>query len=108
MPFITRAPFVDPAVERRVTVVTPWRLHCCRSDWDARTRATLRDWLARGGGPIVVLRWDAESGTRFRLTTEEEPYLRPLLDVLLDTDSYVSLDRGILTLLDRVPRDASQ
>jgi hypothetical protein len=108
MPFITRWPFADPRVERRVTVLTPWLLDCCRSEWNARTRSTLRDWLARhSDAPIVALRWDAETGNRFRLSSEEQPYIRSLLTVFLETDSDASLDRALLDLIDRLPPSRS-
>jgi hypothetical protein len=55
----------------------------------------------------VALRWDR--GPRgpvraFRLSSIEEPYLRSLIPVLVETDSRASLDRGIRALLERVPR----
>ena len=108
LPFITRSPFVDGAIERRVAVITPQKLHCCRAQWNERTRSVLREWIDAGRrAPIVALRWDVATGRRFRLSSDEEPYLRPLLDVLLQTDNELSLDRGLLDLLDRLPRDVS-
>jgi hypothetical protein len=104
IPFVLRPPFVDRAVQGRVLVVTPLALNCCRAQWEHVTRETLRVWLARTDRPpAIALRWDAESGALFRLTEREEPYLRPLVEVLVDTDSAASLDRAILSLVDRLP-----
>jgi len=108
MPFMTRAPFVDPRVEHRVTIITPWLLHCCRSQWNMRTRSTLQDWLAReGSAPVVALRWDADTGARYRLSSEQQPYLRAILPVFLATDSEASLDRALLRVLADLPRARS-
>jgi hypothetical protein len=107
-PFVSRPPFVTPEVATRVTFITPWLLDCCRAQWEQETRQRLRGWLTAGGpGAIVALRWDR--GPRgpvraFRLSSIEEPYLRSLIPVLVETDSRASLDRGIRALLERVPR----
>ena len=103
-PFVLRPPFVDPAVGGRVTMVTPWLVDCCRAQWEHETRRRLRDWLAKGGpGEVVAMRWDRGREETFRLSSAEEPYLRSLVQVMLDTDSRTSLDRAIRTLLDRLP-----
>lgn len=104
LPFVLRPPFVSSDVQGRALVVTPHLLHCCRGQWDAFTRETLRVWLAREDRPpAIALRWDARTGVLFRLTEREEPYLRAVLAVLVDTDSAASLDRAILSLADRLP-----
>jgi hypothetical protein len=104
LPFVLRPPFVAGDLENRAMVVTPHLLYCCRGQWELFTRDTLRRWLARGDRPpAIALRWDARSGALFRLTEREEPYLRPLVAVLAETDSAASLDRAILNLADRLP-----
>jgi len=104
LPFVLRPPFVSAEVQGRALVVSPHLLHCCRGQWEGVTRETLRVWLAREDRPpAVALRWDARTGALFRLTEREEPYLRGVLAVLVDTDSAASLDRGILSLADRLP-----
>ena len=103
-PFVLQPPFVDPAARGRVTLITPWLVDCCRAQWEDDTRRRLREWIAGGGqGAIVALRWDRGRHTAFRLTSAEEPYLRSLVQVILDTDSRPSLDRAIRTLLERLP-----
>jgi hypothetical protein len=63
----------------------------------------LRAWLERdANAPVVALRWDRRA-TAFRLSSAEDPYLRSLMAVLLETDSRTSLDRAILSLLERLP-----
>ncbi len=104
LPFVLRPPFVSSAVEGRAMVVSPHLLHCCRGQWEAFTRETLRVWLVREDRPpAIALRWDARTGALFRLTEREEPYLREVLAVLADTDSAASLNRAILDLADRLP-----
>ena len=101
-PFVLRPPFVGPDAGARVTLITPWLIDCCRAQWEQETRRRLREWLARGGGEIVALRWDRANPGRFRLTSTEEPYLRSLIPVLLETDSRATLDRGLRSVLDNL------
>jgi hypothetical protein len=104
LPFVLRPPFVSREVEGRALVVTPHLLHCCRGQWEAFTRETLRVWLAREDRPpAIALRWDARNGALFRLTEREEPYIRTLVAVLVETDSSAALDGAILNLVDRLP-----
>ena len=99
-----RPPFTAQDQESRVRLVTPQPLYCCRAQWDAATRSTLRDWLTSAGRPpAVALRWDEETGALFRLSEGEEPYLRSLLAVLAETDSPQALDRGLRELAGRLP-----
>jgi hypothetical protein len=103
-PFVLRSPFVDPAARGRVTLITPWLVDCCRAQWEDETRRRLREWVARGGpGVVLALRWDRGRQSAFRLSSAEEPYLRSLVQVLLDTDSRTSLDRAIRALVERLP-----
>jgi hypothetical protein len=101
-PFVLQPPFVGPDAGARVTLITPWLIDCCRAQWEQETRRRLREWLARGGGEIIALRWDRAHPGRFRLTSTEEPYLRSLIPVLLETDSRATLDRGLRSVLDNL------
>ena len=104
LPFVLRPPFVGPGLEGRVSVITPQALHCCRAQWESFTRSTLEAWLARSDSrPVIALRWDAETGALFKLSDRQEPYLRPLMQVLAGTDSAASLDRAIVGLAQRLP-----
>jgi hypothetical protein len=103
-PFVLQPPFVDSAAAGRVTLITPWLVDCCRAQWEDETRRRLREWVAGGGeGEVVALRWDRGRQMAFRLSSIDEPYLRSLVQVILDTDSRTSLDRAILSLLERLP-----
>ena len=105
LPFVLRPPFVGSNLEQRVDVISPQRLHCCRSEWEAFTRAHIRAWLERSDrAPVIALRWDAPTGTMYRLSEQEEPYLRSLMEVLVQTDSAAALDRGLYDLANRLPR----
>jgi hypothetical protein len=105
LPFVLRPPFVAASLEGRMSVVTPQALHCCRAEWEQFTRETLRAWLARPErAPVIALRWAPETGALYRLTERDEPYLRPLVEVIAATDSAASLDRAILELVERLPR----
>jgi len=104
LPFVLRPPFVSTPLEPRVSVITPQLLHCCRSEWESFTRETMRSWLGRTGRPpVIAVRWDAERGALFRKTEREEPYLRALVEVIVQTDSAAALDRAILNLVNRLP-----
>ena len=104
LPFVLRPPFVSTPLEPRVSVITPQLLYCCRSDWERFTRETMRSWLGRAGRPpVIAVRWDAERGALFRTTEREEPYLRALVEVVVQTDSAAALDRAILNLVNRLP-----
>jgi hypothetical protein len=105
LPFVLRPPFVASSLEQRVDVIGPQRLHCCRSEWEAYTRAHIRAWLERGDRPpVIALRWDAAAGSLYRLSEQDEPYLRPLMEVLVQTDSPAALERGLYDLANRLPR----
>jgi hypothetical protein len=47
----------------------------------------------------VALYWDPRSGALGRLSESEEPFLRQLVHVMLDTDGVPALDRAILDTL---------
>jgi hypothetical protein len=103
-PFVLRPPFVSEQVAARVTLITPWLIDCCRAQWEAETRGRLHEWLARGGpGTVLALRWDEQPERAFRHSSLDEPYLRTLIPVLLETDSRGTLDRAIRGVLDSIP-----
>ena len=104
VPFSVRPPFTRVDLTERAFIVTPWLLHCCRSQWFDDTRAILRRWKAdRSGAPIVVLRWDQETGVLSRATDREYPALRTLADVLVQLDSREALDSNILRMVEELP-----
>ena len=86
----------------RAFIITPWLLHCCRGQWLDDTKRILRDWHAHPG-PVVVLRWDRDSGRLSRVTEREYPALRTVTEVLLQLDSREALDANILRMVEELP-----
>jgi hypothetical protein len=104
-PFAVKPPFTPVDLTARVSIVTPWRLHCCRDQWFDDTRRILRQWEkgTAAGASIVVMRWDPETGTLSALTDREYPALRSVVAVLAELSSREVLDANILRLLEQVP-----
>jgi hypothetical protein len=104
VPFSVRPPFTRVDLTTRAFIVTPWLLHCCRGQWFDDTRRILHDWNERHGrAPIVVLRWNQDTGVLSRVTDREYPALRTLTDVLLELESREALDSNILRIVQQLP-----
>jgi len=84
-----------------VFVISPWLLHCRRGQWFDDTRQTLGAWQSRQG-PIVVLRWDAESGALARVSDREYPALRSLIPVLLEVENGDELAAAVLRIVNEL------
>jgi hypothetical protein len=96
VPFAAQPPFAGTDLTKRVSLVSPMLLHCCRSYWPAYTRRTLAAWSRRGHStPVIVLAWDAETGALSRVTDREEPFLRSLMLRLSDVEGLDGLEGGI-------------
>jgi hypothetical protein len=97
LPHALRRPFTGEDLTQRVTVISDSASHCCPADrWEAYTRGALRAWLDRDDRPpIVALYWNPQTGHLSRLDEHGEPFLRPLMRVLLETDSRAALDEAI-------------
>ena len=79
--------------------MSPWLLHCCRTEWLDDTHRTLRAWSNQSAPQgIVVLHWDNVDGHMSRLTDADYPDLRTAIPVLLEEDTVDYLDRLILRL----------
>jgi hypothetical protein len=103
VPFNFQPPYTQSDLTQRVYIVSPWRLHCCRSLWADYTRRTLRAWAARGDHPpIVVLYASPRTGAISRLTDRDYPALRSLIPVLLTMESREAIDKAILDILERL------
>lgn len=101
VPFMAQPPYTRTDISARVYIVSPWRLHCCRSVWLEYTRRTLRAWAARPDHPpIVVLYFAPRTGDLSMLTDREYPALRSIIPVLLQTDSLDATDHAILHILE--------
>jgi hypothetical protein len=102
LPFAAQPPYTKTDLMARVSIVTPWRLLCCRAQWEGYTRRTLQTWAARADHPpVVALYWDPRSGAVSTLSDREEPFLRALIPVLLETRTYDVLDARMLEILNR-------
>lgn len=105
LPFAAQPPFTRTDLTRRVRIVSPMMLHCCRAQWDAHTRHTLTAW-ANTTSPehpmVVALYWDATTGRLSKLTDREEPVLRAMIALLLETPSADTLDARLHELLDKL------
>lgn len=100
VPFVLQPPYTKVDQTKRVLLVSPWLLHCCRSDWEEYTRRTLQAWAARADRPpIVALYWDERTGDLSKLTDAEEPYLRSFIPVLLGTDNRETFNEAMTDML---------
>jgi hypothetical protein len=102
LPFAARPPFARADLTSRVTIISHSSLHCCPAHiWEPYTRGAMRAWLARPDRPpVLALYWDPRTGAFGRLDENEEPFLRPLVTVLLETDSVAALDRAMVDALE--------
>lgn len=102
-PFVLRPPYAPVDLSARVHLLTPFRLHCCGPlQWDVQAREALRRWSV-GNAPVVGLHV-AESGAVSRVTDVERPELRTLARILMQTDSWSTLDGAVVNLLEQVVR----
>ena len=102
LPHAIRPPFVEIDLTARVSVISHSSIHCCPAvHWEPYTRRTIQGWLDDPARPpVVALRWDAESGRLARLSDWDDPFLRSLVGMLLETKDVASLDRLILDIVD--------
>jgi hypothetical protein len=100
LPFAAQPPFARTDLTKRVRIVSTMKLHCCRSQWNAHTRQTLTAWAE--APMLVALHWDAVTGRMSKLTDREEPILRAMIPVLLETPTADTLDSRIQELLDKL------
>jgi hypothetical protein len=103
LPFAAQPPFTHTDLSKRVRIVSTMKLHCCRAQWNAYTRHTLATWTTTPNRPMLVaLHWDATTGRLSRLTDREEPFLRVMVSVLLETPTPDTLDSRMQELLDKM------
>jgi len=102
LPHAIRPPFVAADVTARVSVISHSSIHCCPAAlWEPYTRHAIRAWLDNPDRPpVIALHWDADSGRLARLSDGDDPFLRSLVGMLLETRDIASLDRLILDILD--------
>ena len=118
VPFSAQPPYAATRLTDRAFIVTPWLLHCCRSQWLDHTRKTLRAWVAQPQpAPVIALYFDPETGVMSRRSDVEFPALRGIVQTLIDQrqvgpelDQILALDRPIQRVLHELvapvpPRD---
>jgi len=104
MPFPVKPPYMRTDLTTLVSMISPWLLHCCRNQWVDDTRRTLQTWQDRhGDAPVIVLRWDGDTGALSRITDREYPALRSLVPVLLEVRNRDTLSAAVLKIVDDLP-----
>jgi hypothetical protein len=104
LPHALRPPFTSADLTGRVSVISDPSLHCCPAhQWEAYTRGALRAWITDPKRPpVIALYWDPDTGTLARLTEREEPFLRPMMTVFLETGDAAALERAIQDMLSQL------
>ena len=100
LPYALQPPFTQEDIPSRVSVISHSSIHCCAANvWEPYTRRAMRTWLADPARPpVVALRWHPETGELFRLREADDPFLRTLVPILLETKDVTELDRMILNI----------
>jgi hypothetical protein len=102
LPVAARPPFASGDLTKRVFIISPRELHCCRQQWFEDTRRTLEAWAAGpASGSVAVLRVD-ERAAAGHLSSSEQPSLPEIARTLSDVRDPDLLDQAIRRLLDSV------
>jgi hypothetical protein len=103
LPHAIRPPFTTGDVTSRVRVISHSSIHCCPANvWEPYTRDALRQWADDPAQPpVLALHWDQETGQLSRLSDTDDPFLRSLVLMLLETREIASLDRIMLDITSR-------
>jgi hypothetical protein len=100
LPFVARPPFAPEDLTRRVRIITPQLLHCCRGQWEDYTRATVRAWTAESPRPpALALYWDERTGELSRVTDAQAPDLSTILTLLTDIDGAEAMNDTLVRML---------
>lgn len=104
LPYAVRPPFTGTDATARVGLVMHSSIYCCPANvWEPAMRQTLRTWLEHPARPpVIALHWDADTGALSKLSERDEPYLRPLMQLLLDTPDVATFDRRLLDIGERL------
>ena len=102
VPHVLRPPFTETDVTRKLFVISDSSVHCCNALlWETYTRAALHAWHDRPDrSPVVALYWNPATGRMSRISDRDDPQLRTLMTLLMETGSRESLDsviRGVLS-----------
>jgi hypothetical protein len=101
VPHSVRAPFTSNGVSQRLLIISDSFDHCCDApQWERYTRDALHRWNGEAKRPAVVaLYWDARTGRMSRVSDRDDPQLRTLATLLIETRDRASLDSQIQGLL---------
>lgn len=101
VPHAVHPPFTATDLTRHIFVISDSSDHCCSAPlWDEYTRTALRDWRDRSDRPpVVALYWNPATGRMSRVSDRDDPQLRTLVALLLETRSSEALDSVIRGLL---------
>src|SRR5204863_8445654 len=97
VPHSVRPPFTPFDLTRRISVISDSSDHCCNALlWDEYTRTALRAWRdRRDRPPVIALYWNPANARMTRVSDRDDPQLRTLVLLLLDTNSREALDSVI-------------
>jgi hypothetical protein len=96
LPFAARPPFTTVDLTRRVRLVSPMFLSCCRGQWHDDTRQTLAAWAGDPAHPpVIALHWHEQTGRLSRLDGRGDPYLGALLRAAAETPGPDALEQII-------------
>jgi hypothetical protein len=100
LPHAVRPPFIREDLARRVSVISNSSIHCCAEHlWELYTRDALRAWSTNPARPpVIALHWDRDTGKLSRLSDRQEPFLRTLVALLLETKDLSSLNHLMLDI----------
>jgi hypothetical protein len=101
VPHSVRPPFTGTDLTKRTFVISDSDDHCCNALlWDEYTRTALREWHGHSASPpVIALYWNPSTGRMSRVSDRDDPQLRTLVSLLLETNSREALDsvlRGLL------------
>ena len=101
VPHAVRPPFTTTDLTKRIFVISDSSDHCCNAVlWNEYTRSALRSWHDRPEHPpVVALYWNPRTGRMSRVSDRDDPQLRTLASLLVETKSRESLDSVIRGLL---------
>lgn len=98
LPYALRPPYTRDDVTARARVISHSSIHCCPAHlWEPYTREAMRAWTTDPAQPpVVAMRWDAVTGTLYRLDDRQDPLLRTVVGLLRDTPDVAALDYRLL------------
>lgn len=101
VPHAVRPPFTPTDLTKRIFVISDSFDHCCNAVlWNEYTRSALRAWHDRPDHPpVVAVYWNPRTGRMSRVSDRDDPQLRTLVSLLMETKSRESLDSVIRGLL---------